>query len=79
MCISILSLQVSVWWDHLCELFPFLYDWFNWFLPQVKEFQYLWILFMSDGKMECEVDKQVGAASAVTQMWYQTVVVKKDS
>ncbi|KAI3374252.1 hypothetical protein L3Q82_005946 [Scortum barcoo] len=34
-------------------------------LPQVEEFKYLGILFTSEGKMECEIDRRIGAASAV--------------
>ena len=34
-------------------------------LPQVKEFKYLKVLFTSEGKMEWEIDMQIGAASAV--------------
>ncbi|WP_411913715.1 RNA-directed DNA polymerase [Vibrio sp. Y159] len=34
-------------------------------LPQVEEFKYLGILFMSEGRMECEMDRRVGGASAV--------------
>lgn len=36
----------------------------NVLLPQVKDFKYLWVLFMIDGKIECEIDRWVGAASA---------------
>lgn len=42
-------------------------DLFLWFgselLPQVMEFKYFKILFLSYGKMECEMDKAIGAAS----------------
>jgi len=34
-------------------------------LLQVKVFNYLWVLFMSEGKMEREMDRQIGAASSV--------------
>ncbi|KAI3351691.1 hypothetical protein L3Q82_020526, partial [Scortum barcoo] len=47
-------------------------------LPQVEEFKYLWVLFMSEGKMQREIDRQIGAASAVMRSVYQTVVVKKE-
>ncbi|KAI3358336.1 hypothetical protein L3Q82_014777 [Scortum barcoo] len=36
-------------------------------LPQVEEFKYLGVLFTSEGKMEHEIDRQIGAASAVMQ------------
>ncbi|KAI3360572.1 hypothetical protein L3Q82_002440 [Scortum barcoo] len=34
-------------------------------LPQVEEFKYLGVLFTSEGKMEREIDRWIGAASAV--------------
>ncbi len=37
------------------------------FLPQMEEFKYLGVLFMSEGRMEREIDRRIGAASAV--MW----------
>ncbi|KAK0137162.1 Complement C3 [Merluccius polli] len=46
-------------------------------LPQVKEFKYLGTLFPSEGKMEREMDRRIGAASAVMRALYQTVVVKR--
>ena len=45
-------------------------------LPQVKEFKYLRILFMSEGMMGCETDQRVGAAGAVLQAFHCTVVTK---
>ncbi|KAI3370208.1 hypothetical protein L3Q82_024983 [Scortum barcoo] len=42
-------------------------------LPQVEEFKYLGILFTSEGKMEREIDRQIGAASAVMRSVYWTV------
>lgn len=35
------------------------------------------VLFMREGKMECETDKRIGEVSAVTQTLYWTVVVKR--
>lgn len=43
-------------------------------LPHVKEFKYLRVLFMSEGKMS---DRPVGVASAVLWLLYQTVMVKR--
>ena len=37
-------------------------------LPQVGEFKYLWVLFTSEGRMEREIDRQIGAASAVSKV-----------
>ena len=34
-------------------------------LPQVEEFKYPGVLFMSDGRTEQEINKQIGAGSAV--------------
>ncbi|KAI3374830.1 hypothetical protein L3Q82_021372 [Scortum barcoo] len=50
-------------------------------LPQVEEFKYLGVLFTSEGKIEREIDRRIGAASAVSYAvgvpdW--TVVVKKE-
>ncbi|KAI3353778.1 hypothetical protein L3Q82_005006 [Scortum barcoo] len=50
-------------------------------LPQVEEFKYLGVLFTSEGKMEREIDRRIGAASAVMLLMrsvYRTVVVKKE-
>ncbi|KAI3365660.1 hypothetical protein L3Q82_010734 [Scortum barcoo] len=46
--------------------------------PQVEEFKYLGVLFTSEGKMEREIDRRIGAASAVMRSVYRTVVVKKE-
>ncbi|KAK3556362.1 hypothetical protein QTP70_007074 [Hemibagrus guttatus] len=47
------------------------------FLPQVEEFKYLGFLFMSEGRMDREIDRRIGAAAAVMRSMYQSVVVKK--
>ncbi|TWW59217.1 General transcription factor II-I repeat domain-containing protein 2 [Takifugu flavidus] len=44
---------------------------------QVEEFKYLGVLFTSEGRMEQEVDRRIGAASAVMQSLHRSVVVKK--
>ncbi|KAI3368485.1 hypothetical protein L3Q82_025499 [Scortum barcoo] len=46
--------------------------------PQVEEFKYLGVLFTSEGKMEREIDRRIGAASTVMRSVYRTVVVKKE-
>ncbi len=38
------------------------------FLPQMEEFKYLGVLFMSEGRMEREIDRRIGAASAVMRL-----------
>lgn len=47
-------------------------------LPQVEEFKYLDVLFMSEGKMECEVNRRIAAASAVMKVLHWTIVVKRE-
>ncbi len=47
-------------------------------LPQVVEFKYLGVLFTSEGRMEREIDRRIGAASAVMRSMYWSVVVKKE-
>ncbi|KAI3364680.1 hypothetical protein L3Q82_011453 [Scortum barcoo] len=42
-------------------------------LPQVEEFKYLGVLFTSEGKMEREIDRRIGAASAVMRSVYRTM------
>ncbi len=36
------------------------------------EFKYLGVLFISEGNMECGIDRQIGAVSAIMLMLYQT-------
>ncbi|TWW56043.1 hypothetical protein D4764_08G0000300 [Takifugu flavidus] len=45
---------------------------------KVEEFKYLGILFTSEGRMEREIDRRIGAASAVMRVLNQSVVVKKE-
>ncbi|KAK3512205.1 hypothetical protein QTP70_000467 [Hemibagrus guttatus] len=47
-------------------------------LPQVKEFKYLGVLFTSEGRMDREIDRRIGAAAAVMRSMYRSVVVKKE-
>ncbi|KAK5888302.1 hypothetical protein CesoFtcFv8_016814 [Champsocephalus esox] len=47
-------------------------------LPQVKEFKYLGVLFSSEGSMEREMGRRIGAAGAVLQSLYRTVVTKRE-
>ena len=46
-------------------------------MPQAKEFKYLEVLFTSEGKMEREMDRWIGAVSAVIQVLYRSVVKKE--
>ncbi|KAK3551056.1 hypothetical protein QTP70_011498 [Hemibagrus guttatus] len=47
-------------------------------LHQVEEFKYLGVLFTSEGRMDREIDRRIGAAAAVMRSMYQSVVVKKE-
>ncbi|KAK3529874.1 hypothetical protein QTP86_007288 [Hemibagrus guttatus] len=47
------------------------------FLPQVEEFKYLGVLFTSEGRMDREIDRRIGAAAAVMRSMYWSVVVKE--
>ncbi len=47
------------------------------FLLQVEEFKYLGVLFTSEGRMEREIVRRIGAASSVMQLMYRSIVVKK--
>ena len=40
----------------------------NGFLPQVKEFKYLRVLFASEGSMEREVGQRIGALGAIASL-----------
>ena len=45
-------------------------------VPQVEEFKYLGVT--SEGRKECEIDRQIGAAAAVMRSLYWSVVVKRE-
>ncbi|KAK3508311.1 hypothetical protein QTP70_020019 [Hemibagrus guttatus] len=47
-------------------------------LPQVEQFKYLGVLFTSEGRMDREIDRRIGAAAAVMRSMYRSVVVKKE-
>ncbi len=46
-------------------------------LLQTEEFKYLWVLFTSEGRMKRELDRQIGAASAVMQALHRIILKKK--
>ncbi|KAL1263714.1 hypothetical protein QQF64_006453, partial [Cirrhinus molitorella] len=48
------------------------------FLPQVEEFKYLRVLFTSEGRMEREIDRRIGAAPPAMRSMYRSFVVKKE-
>ncbi len=43
----------------------------------MDEFKYLGVLFTSEGRMEREIDRRIGVASAVMRSMYRSVVMKK--
>ncbi|KAF7648904.1 hypothetical protein LDENG_00150410, partial [Lucifuga dentata] len=45
---------------------------------QMEEFKYLGVLFTTEGKMEHEIDRRIGADSEVLRMLYRTIVVKRE-
>ncbi|KAK3564684.1 hypothetical protein QTP86_024812, partial [Hemibagrus guttatus] len=47
-------------------------------LPQVEEFKYLGVLFTSEGRMDREIDRRIGAVTAVMRSMYRSAVVKKE-
>ncbi|KAK3508624.1 hypothetical protein QTP70_000911 [Hemibagrus guttatus] len=47
-------------------------------LPQVEEFKYLGVLFTSEGRMDREIDRRIGAAAAVMRSMYRSGVVNKE-
>ena len=49
----------------------------NEIFPQVEEFKYLGVLFTSEGRME-QIDRQIGAVSAVMRGLHRPVVMKKE-
>ncbi|KAK3532866.1 hypothetical protein QTP70_001138 [Hemibagrus guttatus] len=44
----------------------------------VEEFKYLGVLFTSEGRMDREIDRRIGAVAAVMRSMYRSVVVKKE-
>ena len=44
----------------------------------MEEFKYLRVLFTSEGRMEWEINRQIGAASAVMRALHRSVVVKRE-
>ncbi len=44
----------------------------------MEVFKYLGVLFTSEGKLEWEIDRRIGATSAVMRSMYRSVVVKKE-
>ena len=44
----------------------------------MEDFKYLGILLTSEGRMEREIDRRIGAAAAVMWSLYRSVVVKRE-
>ena len=47
-------------------------------LPQVEKINFIRVIFMSEGKMEREIDRQIRAILAVMWMLKQSIVVKRE-
>uniref|UniRef100_A0AAZ1XTU1 C-type lectin domain-containing protein n=1 Tax=Oreochromis aureus TaxID=47969 RepID=A0AAZ1XTU1_OREAU len=47
-------------------------------LPQVEALKYFGVLFTSDRRRKREIDRRIGAAAAVMQALYRSVVVKRE-
>ena len=47
-------------------------------LPQTEEFKYLGFLLTSEGKMEREINRRIGAASAMMWALHQSIVAKRE-
>lgn len=45
----------------------------------MEEYKYLGVLFTSEGKMELEIDRRIGTASAARHSSYRSVVVKMEA
>lgn len=43
-----------------------------------KEFNYLWVLFVSKRRIEWEEDRQIGAVPAAMWTLYQSIVAKRE-
>ena len=44
----------------------------------MKGFKYFWVLFASEGTMECEIGRRTGAAGAVLYSLYHIIVTKRE-
>ena len=44
----------------------------------MEEFKYLGVLLTSEGRMEREIDRRIGGASAILRALNRSVVVKKE-
>ena len=47
-------------------------------LNQVEKFKYLGIEFSNDARLDCEIDRRIGSASAILRSLYRSVVTKKE-
>ena len=46
-------------------------------LDQVEKFKYLGVEFSNDARLDCEIDRRIGSASAILRSLYRSVVTKK--
>ena len=47
-------------------------------LNQVEKLKYLGIEFSNDARLDCEIDRRIGSASAILRSLYRSVVTKKE-
>ena len=47
-------------------------------LDQVEKFKYLGVEFSNDARLDCEIDRRIGSASAILRSLYRSVVTKKE-
>ena len=52
--------------------------WWNLGVRFLDSFKYLGVLFTCERRMDCEIDRRIGAAAAVMQSLYRSVVVKRE-
>ena len=59
------------------KLIKYLFQVGNESLPQLKDFKYLGVFLASEGTVEREIGRRIGAAAAVLHLLYHTNVTKK--
>ena len=47
-------------------------------LDQVEKFKYLGVEFSNDARLDCEIDRRIGSASAILRSLYRSVLTKKE-
>ena len=47
-------------------------------LDQLEKFKYLAVEFFNDARLNCEIDRRIGPASAILRSFYRSVVTKNE-